>query len=284
MHEEFLRLWTEHSQEILGAGKSLLTAVVIIIGGRILFLLVDKLILRIASEKMNFDKSVAAVLRVVLNYGIVIVCAIMVLEKLGINTTSLIAILGTAGVAIGLALKDTLGNIAAGIILLFLRPFKVGDFIEFGSVTGGVKEIGLFSTILETGDGVFISAPNSTVWGVPLKNYSRNGRRRMELAVSIRYSDSIDTAFEVLRNIIDAESRFLKEPVPQIMVQSMGESSINIMLRAWAPGDVYWQIYWDQMKNIKEQIEAAGLVIPFPQREITITGNPHINVNEPKVE
>jgi small conductance mechanosensitive channel len=284
MREELFRLWAEHSQEIIGAGKSLLTAVVIIIVGRIIFLLVDKLILRVSSEKINFDKSVASVLRVVINYGIVIVCAIMVLEKLGINTTSLIAILGTAGVAIGLALKDTLGNIAAGIILLFLRPFKVGDFIEFGSVAGGVKEIGLFSTILETGDGIFISAPNSTVWGVPLKNYSRNGRRRMELTVSIRYSDSIDTAFEVLRNIIDAENRFLKEPVPQIMVQSMGESSINIMLRAWAPGDVYWQIYWDQMKNIKEQIEAAGLVIPFPQREIAITGNPHINVNASKAE
>jgi small conductance mechanosensitive channel len=278
MHEELLGLWMEHSRAIIGAGKSLLAAVVIIIAGRIIVLLGDKLILRAASEKMRFDKSVVSILRAVLNYGIVIVCAIMVLEKMGINTTSLIAILGTAGVAIGLALKDTLGNIAAGIILLFLRPFKVGDFIEFGSVAGGVKEIGLFSTILETGDGVFISAPNSTVWGVPLKNYSRNGRRRMELTVSIRYSDSIDTAFEVLRNIIGAENRFLKEPVPQIMVQSMGESSINIMLRAWAPGDVYWQIYWDQMKNIKEQIEAAGLAIPFPQREITITGNPYIGL------
>jgi small conductance mechanosensitive channel len=274
----------EHSQEIIGAGKSLLAAVVIIIVGRIIFMVGDRLILRAASEKLHFDKSVASVLRVALNYGIVIVCGIMILEKLGINTTSLIAILGTAGVAIGLALKDTLSNIAAGIILLFLRPFKVGDFIEFGSVVGGVKEIGLFSTILETGDGIFISAPNSTVWGVPLKNYSRNGRRRMELTVSISYSDSIDTAFDVLRNIVGAENRFLKEPVPQIMVQSMGESSINIMLRAWAPGDVYWQIYWDQMKNIKEQIEAAGLTIPFPQREIKIIGNSHINVNEPKAE
>jgi small conductance mechanosensitive channel len=135
---------------------------------------------------------------------------------------------------------------------------------------GTVQEMDLFATTLETGDGIFISAPNSSLWGVPLKNYSRNKRRRMDLPVTISYSDSIDAAFAVLREIAAAEKRFLPHPPPQIMVQSMADSGVNIMLRAWAHNDVYWSVYWDQMRNIKEKIEAAGLTIPFPQRDVRI--------------
>jgi small conductance mechanosensitive channel len=132
----------------------------------------------------------------------------------------------------------------------------------------------LFTTILETGDGVFISAPNASIWGVPLKNYSRNPRRRMDLPVGISYTDSIDAAFQVMKGIIAEESRFLSDPAPRIIVQSLGESSVTILLRAWASSDVYWNVYWDQMKNIKEKIEAAGLHIPYPQRDIHIVGGP----------
>jgi small conductance mechanosensitive channel len=128
----------------------------------------------------------------------------------------------------------------------------------------------LFTTTLETGDGIFISAPNSTLWGVPLKNYSRSRRRRMDLSIGISYKDSIDAAFAVMRQITEEETRFLRDPPPQVMVQSLGDNSVNIMLRAWATTDVYWSVYWEQIRNIKEKIEAAGLNIPFPQRDIHI--------------
>jgi small conductance mechanosensitive channel len=135
---------------------------------------------------------------------------------------------------------------------------------------GTVKDISLFTTTLETPDGIFISAPNSSIWGVPLKNYARNGKRRMDLAISIAYSDSIDTAFAVMRRISEEEKRFLTTPAPQVMVQTLADSSVTILLRAWANSDVYWSIYWDQMKNMKEKIEAAGLHIPFPQRDVHV--------------
>ncbi|MDR0452738.1 MAG: mechanosensitive ion channel family protein, partial [Treponema sp.] len=187
---------------------------------------------------------------------------------------SLLAVLGAAGVAIGLALKDTLGNIAAGIILLFLGSYRRGEYIEFGSCSGTVKDMNLFTTILETADGLFISAPNSSIWGVPLKNYSRYGKRRMELSVRISYSDSVNTAFRVMQNIAETETRFLTDPAPQVILQSLGDSSVDITLRAWASTGIYWDIYWDQMKNVKLKIEEAGLHIPFPQRDLHIIGDP----------
>jgi small conductance mechanosensitive channel len=194
----------------------------------------------------------------------------MILNAFGINTGSLLALLGAAGVTIGLALKDTLGNIAAGIILLVLGSYRREEYIEFGVYSGTVKDINLFTTILETPDGLFISAPNSSIWGTPLKNYSRNGKRRMDLSVGIAYSDSVDTAFRVMREIAETETRFMKDPTPQVVVQSLGDNSVIITLRAWASTSVYWNIYWDQMKNVKLKIEEAGLHIPFPQRDLHI--------------
>jgi small conductance mechanosensitive channel len=270
MKEMLMELWLRHSPLILGIGRRILVAALIVIGGRIVILAAKKFIHRLSSGKLKFDETLASILRIVITYGIVIICAIMILDNFGFNTTSLIALLGAAGVTVGLALKDTLSNIAAGIFLLFLRPFRKGDFIEFGSFVGAVREINLFATILETGDGIYISAPNASLWGVPVKNYTRNGRRRMDLSVMISYSDSIDTAFAVLQEIAASETRFLANPPPQIMVQSMADSGVNIMLRAWADNSVYWNVYWEQTRNIKEKIEAAGLSIPFPQRDVRI--------------
>jgi small conductance mechanosensitive channel len=229
---------------------------------------IRRLINRASSKEFKVDDTVIFLLRHVARYGIFVICFIMILNAFGVNTASLLAVLGAAGVAVGLALKDTLSNIAAGIILLVLRTYRREDYIEFGAYSGTVKDVNLFTTILETPDGVYISAPNSSIWGTPLKNYTRNGRRRMDLPVSISYSDSIDAAFRVLREIIAEESRFLKDPEPQIVVQSYGEGGITIVLRAWAPLGVYWTVYWDLMRGIKEKIDAAGLTIPFPQRDV----------------
>jgi small conductance mechanosensitive channel len=267
---EILSLWEFHSAAIIELIKDIVVSMVIIVVGIGLSRAIQKLIARADSSRLQVDGTVTSLLRYVVRYGIIIVCVIMILSVFGVNTTSLIAVLGAAGVAVGLALKDTLGNIAAGIILLFLGAYRRGEYIEFGDYSGTVKDINLFTAILETPDGVYISAPNSSIWGTPLKNYSRNGRRRMELAVGIAYSDSLDTAFRVMWAIIAAETRFLKDPEPQVIVQSMQDSSIIIAARAWAPNKDYWNIYWEQMRNLRVKFEEAGLRVPFPRQDVHI--------------
>ncbi|MDR1985659.1 MAG: mechanosensitive ion channel [Treponema sp.] len=262
-----------HTGALLDFIRNIIVSLIILIAGIVTARISGRLIKKNIDSGLRIDGTVARILRRIIRYGIFIVCVIMILNAFGINTASLLAVLGAAGVTIGLALKDTLGNIAAGIILLLLGSYRRGEYIEFGSYSGTVQEINLFTTILETPEGLFISAPNSSIWGTPLKNYSRNGKRRMELSVGISYSDSIDAAFRVMRDIAENETRFLKDPAPQVLVQSLGDSSVNIALRAWASTDVYWNIYWDQMRNVKLKIEEAGLHIPFPQRDLHIIGN-----------
>jgi small conductance mechanosensitive channel len=270
MKELLQHFWSVDSSAILDLLKRLILAAIIGVAGNIVIKAAGKILRGRAKTRLKLDDTFASILRLVITYTVIIICLIMILDLFGINTNSLIAVLGAAGVAVGLALKDTLSNIASGIILLFLRSYRKGDFIEFGSTSGTVKEMDLFTTTLETADGIFISAPNSSIWGMPLKNYSRNGQRRMELVISISYTDSIDLAFQTLRDIIAAEPRFLANPAPQIMVQSVGDGAVKIVLRAWAAGNQYWDLYWDQMKNVKEKIEAAGLTIPLPQHHIHI--------------
>ena len=266
-------VWEKYGGDILILGQRLVAVALILVAGKITIRLSRRLGNRKATGKIKPDQTLSSVLKTIIHYGVIIVCLIMILDTFGVSTTSLIALLGAAGVAVGFALKDTLSNIAAGIVILFIRPFQQGDFIECASVMGTVREVGLFASNLETADGVFISVPNSSLWGVPLKNYSRNLKRRMDITISISYSDSIESAFRVVQDIIGEEPRFLKEPAPQVMVQSLGDSGVGITLRAWVSGSVYWSTYWDQMKNLKEKIQEAGLIIAFPQRTIHLADN-----------
>jgi small conductance mechanosensitive channel len=268
MGQKLLELWDFHSASILQFAANLIIAILILVIGRVLSKGAQRLIKRAASSGLQVDVTVTSLLRGIVRYGIFIVSVIMVLNVFGVNTTSLLAVLGAAGVAIGLALKDTLGNIASGIIILFMGSYRKGDFIEFDSYMGTVQDITLFTTILETPDGIHISAPNSCIWGTPLRNYTRNGKRRMELSVGIAYSDSVDMAFQVMRDLISAEPRLLKEPAPQVILQSLESSSVIITVRAWASIKDYWDIYWELNKTIKSKIEAAGLHIPFPHVSI----------------
>jgi small conductance mechanosensitive channel len=268
MKEAILDLWKFHSDTVVALARNAIAAAVIAVIGTVFSKGARKLIGKAASSGLPVDETVSSLLRLVIRYGVFIVCIIMILNVFGVNTSSLLAVLGAAGIAVGLALKDTLGNIAAGIILLFLGSYRKGEYIEFGAYSGTVRDINLFTTILETPDGVYVSAPNSSIWGVPLKNYSRNGRRRMELAVGIAYSDSLETAFRVLREIAAGESRFLPDPAPQVILRSLDDSSVTFAIRAWASNADYWDIYWDQTRTLKERIEAAGLHIPFPQRDV----------------
>jgi small conductance mechanosensitive channel len=270
MHEMILELWAQHSDAILGFGRKLLIAVIILVLRWMLIRLGERIIHRASTGKLQFDETLASALKLVINYGSAIICIIMILDLFGVNTASLIALLGTAGVAIGLALKNTLSNIAAGIVLLVQRSFKKGDTIECGAVSGVVRGMDLFTTKLETAEGVFVSVPNSALWGPPLKNHSRNNKRRIDFAVTVPAPLSVDAVFAVLREAAAVEKRFLPEYQPQIVVQSIGEKSVTVMLRAWVYRGEYASVYADQVKNIRGKFEAAGLDIPFPQGTIQV--------------
>jgi small conductance mechanosensitive channel len=263
-------IWNNHSMMIMAVGYKLALALLFIVLAFFFSKMARKFILKCNTKYENFDATLVPVLSTVATMLVFTVFTVMLMDLFEINTTSLITLLGAAGLAVGLALKDTLSNIAAGIMLLILRPFKKDHAIECGSVAGTVKDIGLFVTQLITPDGLYVSMPNSYVWGSPLKNFTRNGIRRMDLVVGISYSDSIDTAFKVFQQIIDEDDRFLKDPAPQMMMQTMGDSSVNCMVRAWASVDDYWDVYWKANKKLKEQTEAAGLSIPFPQRDVNV--------------
>jgi small conductance mechanosensitive channel len=269
--EQFIAdFWKIYYAIILPHIKNLAATAVILILGISLSKGARKLVNKANSKWPQNDGTAIPLLLAVIHYGIIIICVIIIFNIFGVSTASLIALIGAAGVTVALALKDTLGNIASGIALLFLGTFHKNEYIEFGSFSGTVKEINLFTTILETPDGIYISAPNSSIWGSPLKNYSRNGKRRMELSIGIAFSDSVDTAFQVMQGIIDAETRLLKDPAPQVILQSIEDNSVKITIRAWASNQDYWNIYWEMTKTIKAKIEESGLHIPLPQRDIHI--------------
>lgn len=243
------------------------TAFVVIVIAVLAKKLLCKLIAR--QESKGLDKTITPLLQSTATGFTYAIAAAIILETFGVNANSIIAVLGAAGLAIGLALKDTLSNIAAGIMLIVLRPMKVDDYIVSDSVSGNIKKIGLFATELKTLDGVYISAPNNAIWNSPIKNFSRNSTRRVDIVVGIDYSDSIDTAIDVLRKIAENEKRILPSPSANFFVQSMGDSCVNIQFRVWVEKGDYWGVLADMNKEIKENIEAAGLSIPFPQTAVT---------------
>ena len=270
MGQHFFNLWETNFDTMLELAKNLMLAIIILTLGIILSKVAQKLIIKTDAKRLPEHGIVRPLLKALIRYGILVICFIMILNIFGVNTASLLAVLGVAGIAVGLALKDILGNLVSGIILLVMGSIRTGEFIEFTSFSGTVKEINLLTTILETMDGIYISAPNSSLLGNPIKNYTRNGKRRMELSIGIAYSDSVNTAFQVMQNIIDGEPRFLKDPAPQIIQHAIEESSVKITIRAWTLVENYWDTYWEMTKTIKARFEEAGLQIPLPQRNLHI--------------
>ena len=217
----------------------------------------------------KLDPTLPPVAGSVIRYALLVVTIVAVLAQFGVNTTSIIAVLGAAGLAIGLALQGTLSNVAAGVMLLFLRPFKVGNWIEAANVSGTVREIGLFTTTIDTFDNVYISIPNSTIWSSTIINHSRYNTRRMDIDIGVSYDANIDFVLETLLTLAD-DMRVLKKPSPQGLVVSYGDSSIIVRLRLYAKNNVYWGLYWDLMRKTKSVLDEAKIEIPFPQRVVTL--------------
>ncbi len=202
-------------------------------------------------------------------YLILIFTVLAVLSAFGVQTASLIAIFGAAGLAVGLALQGTLSNVAAGVMLLLFRPFKVGDYIDGGGgAAGTVKDLSLFVTELATPDNVQVIVPNSLLWGTVLKNYSFHPTRRVDFLLGISYDDGIGAAFETIHEIIAADERIHAEPAPQVVVGELADSSVNIIVRVWSQASDYWGLKFDLTRRFKEGLEAKGLTIPYPQQDV----------------
>ena len=254
----------------LGFGLDLLGAVLILIVGWWVAGRAAALVRHSLRNAKFVDTTIKPLAASIVRYVILIIVLIAGLSNFGVQTASSIAVLGAAGLAIGLALQGTLSNIAAGVMILVLRPLKVDEFVEAGSVSGTVVEITLFTTLFKTADGVFVSAPNSQIWNSAIKNYSRNPTRRLDIKVGISYDDDVEAALDFLKNLVASDPRVLKDPEPMSFVATLGESSVDLTARGWTNTPDFWATFWDLSRRSKTELEAAGFSIPFPQRDLHI--------------
>lgn len=247
----------------------LVAAILIIIIGRWISRRISRLLGRLL-EKNNVDVTLVRFMENLTYYALIVVVLIAAVGQLGINTTSFLTIVGAAGLAIGLALKDSLSNFAAGVMLTLFRPFRVGDFVEAGGVTGTVQGITIFNTILNTPDNKRVIVPNGAIISNVITNVTANTTRRVDLIIGISYEDDIAKAKEVLAGIIDAEKRILPDPAPKIAVSELGDSSVNFVVRSWVKTENYWDVYFDLTEKIKVTLDKEGISIPYPQRDVHV--------------
>jgi small conductance mechanosensitive channel len=249
-------------------GLKLLGAIAVVIVGRILAGSFRKAAGRLM-DQAETDPTLAKFLGSLVYYLVLVVAIVAALGMIGIQMASVITILATAGLAVGLALQGTLSNVAAGVMLLIFRPFKVGDFIEAGGgPRGTVASIGLFSTSLNTPDNVHIVVPNSAIYGGTIHNYSHHPIRRIDLVMGISYDDDIGLAVKTIQEVLDGEPRVLDDPAPQVAVSELADSSVNLVVRPWCSGSEYWPTRFDLTRTLKERLEAAGCSIPYPQQDV----------------
>lgn len=214
------------------------------------------------------DKTLAPVISQLVRYAVFIVFIIAALGQLGIQTTSILAVLGAAGIAIALALQGTLANIAAGLMLLWLRPFSAGHFISANGIEGVVQSIGLFATRLRTVDGLYVFTPNAKLWDATITNYSREAHRRIDLLIGISYSDNIDDARRFLLELARKNAKILAEPEPVVVVDELADSAIVLRLRLWTRTSDYWALEKQLNEDVKTGLEAVGISFPFPQMDV----------------
>lgn len=250
---------------------SVIGAVLILIVGWTMSRLMGRWVRSLLTRTHRVDPTVVGFFSIFVRYAVLVVVVIMVLGQFGVQTASIITALGAAGLAIGLALQGTLQNIAAGIMLLILRPFRVGEYIDAGGLSGTVQEIGLFATELKTVDGLFRMAPNSLLWNVPVTNYSRRAERRHDLVIGIGYEDDIESAQSVLMDLAGAEVRILADPEPWAFVSELGDSAVSVTLRYWTKSGDWWDTSRDMTKAAKIAFDKNGISIPFPQ--VTYSGS-----------
>jgi small conductance mechanosensitive channel len=249
-------------------GLNVVGAIIILIVGYIAAGWAAKMTSSALSKSEKVDDTIRHFVSSLVRYGVIIFTVLAVLNRFGVETTSFIAVLGAAGLAIGLAFQGTLSNISAGFMLLLFRPFRVGQFIEAAGQSGTVESITLFITELNTADNVHIIIPNSQLWGAAVKNYSHNATRRVDINVGIGYGDDIGKALQVLKDLVSADSRVNADPAPMVITTGLGDSSVDLQIRVWCAASDYWPVKFDLTRQVKESLDGAEIEIPFPQRVV----------------
>ena len=252
---------------IWNALPNLLWAIIILVLGIYAIKIINRM-LRKFFEKKDYDQALESFIESFANITLKILLFVLVITQLGVKTTSLVAILGAAGLAIGLALQGSLANFAGGVLILLFKPFKIGDWISAQGVDGAVKEITIFTTKLNTFGNQVAIIPNGQLSNNNIINYSAENKRRDKIDVGIGYGSNIKEAKDILLAICQGNDNILKEPQPEVYVGELGDSSVNLTLRFWANNDVFWGAHFYVMEEIKERFDAAGIEIPFPQRVV----------------
>jgi small conductance mechanosensitive channel len=265
-----MEAWMQKIQEVSALyGLKLLAALAILIIGRWVAKVVTGLIRRVLTKR-KLDPTIVTFGANLVYITLMTFVIIAALAQVGIQTTSFIAVIGAAGLAIGLALQGSLANFAAGFLIILFRPFKAGDFIEAAGVMGIVEEIQVFTTKLKTPDNKEIIVPNSKITGDNITNFTAKETRRCELTFGVSYTDDIDKVRALIKKVIDADTRVLKDPAPQIVVGELADSSVNFIVRVWVKVPDYWGVYFDAIENVKKTFDAEGVSIPFPQRDLHV--------------
>ncbi|BAO44620.1 small conductance mechanosensitive channel [Thiolapillus brandeum] len=248
-------------------GPKVLAAVAIFVFGKILAKWLKRMVVRLMN-KADVDPMVTGFTSSIVYIGLMVFVVMAALGQVGIQTTSFLAVLGAAGLAIGLALQGSLANFAAGFLLIIFRPFKVGDVVEAAGVTGKVDLIQIFTTTLKTADNKTIIVPNAKLGNDNIINYSTQKTRRVDLVVGVSYDADIKETRDILQDIVNSDERVLKDPEPLIVVGELADSSVNFFVRVWVESADYWGVFFDANETIKLRLDEAGIGIPYPQRDV----------------
>lgn len=249
-------------------GLKIVAAVVILIVGWWIAGTVKRWIRGKLARAPRFDLTLAGFLASFASYTIMTFTLIAVLHQFGVQTASLVAMLGAAGLAVGLALQGTLSNVAAGVMLLIFRPFRVGDFVDVQGASGTVRDMSLFVTELTTSDNIQITVPNGQIWGNAVKNYSVNPTRRMEVTIGVGHGEDLARVIATIQDVLAHDARILKDPAPLVIAMNVHANAVDMVIRAWAKSGDFWPARFDLVQAVKQRLDAEGIEIPFPQQVV----------------
>ncbi|HFQ5207442.1 TPA: small-conductance mechanosensitive channel MscS [Vibrio vulnificus] len=258
---------TNNSDLLIQYGVNIISAIVILFIGNIIVKAVANSVSKVLNKK-EMDKAVVEFIHGLVRYLLFVIVLIAALGRVGVETASVVAVIGAAGLAVGLALQGSLSNFAAGVLIVAFRPFKSGDYVEIGGVAGSVEAIQIFQTVLKTPDNKMVVVPNSGVIGGAITNYSRHATRRVDLMIGVSYKSDLKKTKQVIRETLEKDARILKDPDMTIGVVALADSSVNFVVRPWCKTEDYWNVYFDSMQAIKEALDANGIEIPFPQMDV----------------
>ena len=266
---DWAEIWTMIQTTGVDLGINLVTAIVIFFIGKWVVALAIRGLMK-AMQRGDIDTTLRSFIANLARMLLMLFVVIAAINALGVQTASLIALIGAAGLAVGLALQGSLSNFAAGVLIVLFRPYKVGDWIEGGGVAGSVEEVQILTTVLKTGDNKRVIIPNSQIMGSTITNYSANATRRVDLVVGVSYSDDLDKVRKELEGLVAADDRILAEPPVTIAVSELADSSVNFVVRPWVKTADYWGVYFALTEAVKKRFDEVGISIPFPQRDVYI--------------